>query len=144
MSAVKPAAASELLMSAASMLCVGVAAFTEGGELNNGASLTDVLVIVQTAQERVESWLDKHFDGPPGAPYPDEAFDAWDILTVLQAALAAGLNPSGRGRTVNPIRGAMHAAAELLERAVDAEQQAPDPESGNEADETADGIAAAA
>ena len=119
----------ELLLSAASLLYVGVAAFRDDGELINGVSLDDVRNVVRTAKSKIAVFVD-----PNGAV--EDVFDALAVLAVVDAALEAGLKPA-RGGTVSPIRGAMHAAAELLERALGTaeaqEPQDPEPGEGDEA-----------
>lgn len=94
-------------LAAARMLRIGVVAFAADQEPNDD----DTLEIVNAAKERVLAGLDMaselmNYD-------PERAFDALDVLAVLEAAISYA-DIRDTGKTISPIRGTMKAAADLL------------------------------
>jgi hypothetical protein len=114
----------EFPLSAASLLRVGVLAFGENGY---GIDDDDILQVIIVAKERVEAFLDGVANMPVSASVridPSSSYDALDILTLLEETLLSKVHPRNR-RTISPIRGAMKAVAELLERQIEVEQPEP-------------------
>jgi hypothetical protein len=102
----------ELLLSAASLLRVGVSAFGENSEPWGDTGMEDVRELVLEAKTRTEEYL----DGIRGDQDATVVFDALDILTLLTVALDNDAC-CDNGHTISPIKGGMKAAAELLDRA---------------------------
>lgn len=102
----------EPLKSAGSLLRYGVAAFGEGPEPEILTSLhVDTLKLVRTARASLSEWLESAVERNGDLSL---AYDAEDVLTLVETVLAAGLSPS-TDHTISPIRGGMEVAARLLE-----------------------------
>ncbi|MDF2435263.1 MAG: hypothetical protein JWP44_4894 [Mucilaginibacter sp.] len=122
----------EPLQLAASLLRVGVSAFGEHAEPWGDTSLDDVLQLVCTANASIEEWL-RATSGEDAS----HAFDALDVLTLVETVLDAGLQ-GANWHTISPVRGAMKIAAELLERAIAVQQTEPDATDSEEHKEDAE------
>lgn len=101
----------KLLISAAKLLRVSAATFTDRQEPWFTTNLADIREVVTIAMERLDQYLDT---SGPSSRDATPVYDAEDVLTLVQAALLTGMSLSN-GKTCCPLAGAMRVAAALLE-----------------------------